>query len=175
MTSATIKCAVTIHAASPCATTRPPSQPSKPTSRNAAIGRPQDARLAAMVTPRRDRGRENQEADRDAEQTVQVLRPHQRRIEQRGIELRRQISRRRGRNPSAKTARPVRAAESRAGRAHQAADENQEIGSGGGPECEPLKRSQAHSDIMAACAASPLRAPSRRSSRRATRERRRMS
>ena len=43
--------------------------------------RPQDSRMMAMMAPRRDRGGENQEADGDAEQTVQVLRPHQRRIE----------------------------------------------------------------------------------------------
>ena len=41
--------------------------------------RPQDSRLMPMMAPRRDRGGENQEADGDAEQTVQVLRPHQRR------------------------------------------------------------------------------------------------
>ena len=50
--------------------------------------RPQDARLLPIVAPRRDRRREDQETNGHAEQTVHVLRPHQRRIELRGIELR---------------------------------------------------------------------------------------
>ncbi len=120
-------------------------------------GRPQDSRIAAVMTPGRDRGRENQEADGDAEQTVQVLRPHQRRVEQRGIELRRQVRHRSRRDPSAKTARPVRATEPGAGRAHQAADQNQQVGGSGRRECKALKRREAHADIMAACATSPLR------------------
>ncbi len=157
MTSATIRCAVTIHARQSVRDDAAAEPSFETHQQERGDGRPQDSRITAVMPPRRDRGRENQEADGDAEQTVQVLRPHQRRIEQRGIELRRQIRHRSRRDPSAKTARPVRAAEAGARRAHQAADENQEIGGGGRRECKPLERSEAHSDIMAACAASPLR------------------
>jgi hypothetical protein len=108
--------------------------------------RPQDARLVAMIAPRRDRGGEDQEADRDAEQTVDVLRPHQRGIELSGIELRREVSGRRRRDPRSETARPVGTSEPGARRAHEPADENQEIGRRRRPERQFLEGRQAISD-----------------------------
>ena len=51
--------------------------------------RPHDARLAAMPAPRRHGRGEDGEAHAHAEQPVQVLGPHQRGIELRGVELRR--------------------------------------------------------------------------------------
>ena len=99
---------VTIHAASSWATTRPPSQPWKPDQQQRANRRPQDARVAPMMAPRRNGGGEDQEADGDAEQPVQVLGPHQRGLNCDGIELRRQLGGRHGRHPAAEAARPVR-------------------------------------------------------------------
>src|SRR5262249_10223465 len=68
---------------------------------------PQDLRLSTIVTPRGDNRSENQKTNRHAEHAVEVLGPHQGRIEERRIKLRRKLRRRCGRNPESKASRPV--------------------------------------------------------------------
>ena len=133
-------CTVTIQAASSCATTRPPSQPWKPVSSTAATTGQRMRGTVAMAAPRRDGRREDHEADDHAEQPVQVLGPHQRRVELRRVELGRQSGRRGRRNPRAETARPVGAAETGPRRPHQAADADEQIGDGGRGNGQALKR-----------------------------------
>ena len=114
--------------------------PLKPGQQKRRDGRPQNPCDAAMMADRADQRREDQEADRDAEEAVRVLGPHQRRIELRGIERRRQCFCRGGRDPRTETARPVRTSQACARRAHQTADENQHIRRRRGPHGETLKR-----------------------------------
>ena len=140
MTSATSMCTVTIQAARSCATTRPPSQPWKPVSSTAATigqrmrGSRRWCRQAETVGARID------EPDGHAEQPVQVLGPHQRRVELRRVEAGRQVGGRGRRNPRSEAARPVGTAQTGARRPHQAADGDQEIGDGGGGNRQALER-----------------------------------
>jgi hypothetical protein len=101
--------------------------------------RPEDAWLISVMPPRGDGGGEDQKPDGDAQQSVQVLRPHQRRVELRDVELRWQIGGGGGRDPGSEAARPVGTPEPRTRCAHEAANENQDIRRGRRPQCEALK------------------------------------
>ena len=106
--------------------------------------RPQDARLAPMMPPGRDGRGQDDEPDGDAEQPVQVLRPHQRRVELRRVEAGRQVGGRGRRNPRSEATRPVGTPQAGARRPHQSADGDQEIGDGGGGNRQALERGGGH-------------------------------
>ena len=93
----------------------------------------------AVMAKRRHQGGENQQADRHAEQPVEVLGPHQRRVELRRIEAGRQLGRRGRRNPRPEATRPVGTTKTGARRAHQPPDQNQQIGHRRRPQRERLE------------------------------------
>jgi hypothetical protein len=93
-----------------------------------------------MVTPCRYDCRQDKESYRHTQEPIEVLGPHQRSIELRRIELRREVCSRRRGNPRTETPRPIGATEARTGSADESADKNQEVSGRRRPEGDPLER-----------------------------------
>src|SRR5262249_46406821 len=91
----------------------PAKPPLKASQQQCDYRRPENAWLTTMMAPSRNNRCENQETHCHTEQSIEILGPHQRRIEERTVKLRREGRRRCRRNPGSEASRPVRTAQAR--------------------------------------------------------------